>query len=190
MILALFSFCFLCFILSVARILSVSQFPYLFIQIKQKTKCNRLSKFGLHFFPFVYCVTRIIIYDAPTLVHLPCRQEFAQQERIYLFIFFFCLLVTNCAKCQWYLVVFCRCANFYTIFISIDTKTTQERKRVKRKGKVEHKEKHTRENLCHWTTRERRKKMYNNEWKSVSNLNNVKTRFCSALCTFLYTEMT
>lgn len=40
------------------------------------------------FSPFVYCVTRIIIYDAPTLVHLPCRQECAQREKIY-FCFFF-----------------------------------------------------------------------------------------------------
>lgn len=74
----------------------------------------------------------------------------AREDLFCLLLLFFSLLVTNCAKYQWYLVVFRRCANFYAEF-SIHIHRYKENKtgdepsqKGKRKGKVERREKHTR----------------------------------------------
>lgn len=131
---------------------------------------------------------------------LPCRHKSecvrvcTAREDLFYFYFFACLLVTNCAKCQWYLVVFCRSANFYTVYflcyIRRYTKkrgTNKKGKRVKRKewemerGRIRAKRKtyakiYVIEMITTTRTTSTAKKCIINEWKSVSNLNNVKTR--------------
>ena len=106
-----------------------------------KTK-NRLSKFGLHFFPFVYCVTRIIIYDAPTLVHLPMSTRVCTARAG----FIFCLLPTvqnamiSCGVLSPRELLLCI---FFFYYIDVQR---ARKKRVKQKGEeVEREEKHTRE---------------------------------------------
>lgn len=67
---------------------------------------NRLLKFGL-LFPFICYVTRIIIYDVPTLCPFAISLALHTVQDLFEF------RCQPCAQTEWCLAVFCRRTNFY-----------------------------------------------------------------------------
>lgn len=88
----------------------------LFIQSERQTKKNGLSKFGLHFFLVcLLCNKDHYLWCLNTRPFTMLTRVCTASEDLFCFVFFSLArsLVSNCAKCRWYLVVFCRRANCY-----------------------------------------------------------------------------